>query len=150
MILLAIDPGVDTGWALFNHSALLTRCGLGGPPYSFEDVNHVIIEKPQVYRRALSKGDPNDLITLAIQVGRYVERFDKPYLGTTVELVVPAEWKGQVPKAVHHARILDELTLVEKTGIANALASVATGKRHNTYDAIGLGLWALKSKGLRS
>jgi hypothetical protein len=142
VILLAIDPGKDTGWATFIGGALVS-CGLGFPNHN---IDRAVIEKPQVYRRALSKGDPNDLITLAVQVGRYAERLE--HGGARVDLVTPAEWKGQVPKDVHHQRIRKELTGRESDAVD--LAGAPSRKLHNVLDAVGLGLWLLKKEGLRS
>jgi len=138
MILVAIDPGVSTGWARFVDK-WLSSCGLGDPPIDHENMampTDVIIEVPQVYRGHLQKGDPNDLITLAVQVGRYAQRSKG-----LVRLVKPAEWKGQVLKEIHGARVLEVLDDAER-GIV-ALGARPKSKAHNVLDAVGLGLWAL-------
>lgn len=137
---LAIDPGIDTGWALFMPSKALVRCGLGAPPTT--PVLSVVIEKPQVYRARESKGDPNNLITLAIQVGRYVERFE--VLGAKVTLHLPNEWKGQLPKGVMSGRTLKGLSLAEQAVVNHCLQPIAPSKRHNVMDAVALGVWAFK------
>ena len=98
---LAIDPGIDTGTATFAKDGSLLACSVGSPPRCS---GLVVIEKPQVYPSRFSKGNPNDLITLAIQVGRYVERFEAQ--GAKVSLTLPHEWKGTIPKDIHHRRIL--------------------------------------------
>lgn len=99
-----------------------------------------ILERPQVYRQAQQKGDPNDLITLAIQLGRYVERLEAA--GTKTALVLPSAWKGQVPKDVHHRRIVAKLSPAEASRVASRLERVAESKRHNVLDAVGLAKWA--------
>lgn len=52
------------------------------------------------------------------------------------EGVQPSVWKGQVPKKVHGARIIEAL---KKEEIEKAMSI----KNHNTIDAVGIGLWAL-------
>lgn len=147
-LLLAIDPGKDTGWSLFSPKGALLDAGLGDP-ISRRGV-HVIIERPQVYRGRASKGDPNDLITLAIQVGRYTERFEAH--GCTVEHVLPHEWKGSVDPDVLCRRIVEALLPREREALFQVLAPLArkpveedltAGRRHNVIDAVGLGKWSL-------
>lgn len=143
MFNLAIDPGVDTGWALFEErDGALVRCGVGDPPWTAHLLG-AVIEKPQVYRAAKSKGDPNDLITLAIRVGRYVEKL--AMRGIACNLVTPVEWKGQVPKEIHHRRVLGVLSLNETEIVQSAYKGMPVSIRHNMLDAIGLGQWAHKA-----
>lgn len=133
---LAIDPGIDTGWAVFTSSGELTGCGVGVPPMDTV-FTQVVIECPQVYSARHSKGDPNDLITLAVQVGRYVERYRSK--GYDVRLTRPHDWKGNVPKDVQHRRMMKTLTPSETFCLEAAENFVAKGKRHNMYDAVGIG-----------
>lgn len=137
MKVLAVDPGVDTGWCLVESGAVVD-CGLG--PSGWPRAPMAILERPQVYRQAQQKGDPNDLITLAIQIGRYVERLETA--GTKTALVLPNTWKGQVPKDVHHRRIVAKLSPDEAARVASRLEHVAESKRHNVLDAVGLAKWA--------
>lgn len=146
MTIVAIDPGIDTGWATFERRAgdafVLVDCGLGDPREVYEGYHNlvnIVIEKPQVYRAAQSKGDPNDLITLAIRVGEYKEFFQ--HRADRVDLVTPAVWKGQVPKPVHHRRIDSKLTTEERMVVG--MAKVSEAKKHNVWDAVGLGLFYL-------
>ena len=136
---LAIDPGIDTGWASFAKNGSLLACSVGSPPSCS---GMVVIEKPQIYPSRLSKGNPNDLITLALQVGRYIERLEAQ--GATVTLALPHEWKGTIPKDIHHKRIVGYLTDAERQVIKTYGAGVAAGKVHNMLDAVGLGKWAFK------
>lgn len=147
MNFLAVDPGIQTGWALFAPDGTFLACGEGqawpGP------VARAIIERPQVYSARQSKGDPNDLITLAIRVGRYVERLER--LGAVVDLVLPARWKGQTPKNVHNARVLEALHPSDLTRAETCVSDLrhVTKKsgytRDDVIDAIGLGRWAFRS-----
>lgn len=146
---MAIDPGLDTGWAVFDDAGALVRCGLGDPPPSCGV--SVIIERPQVYSRRASPGDPNNLITLAIQVGRYTERVSTQ--GSKYEHVLPHDWKGSLDSDICCRRVANSLTAAEKNTLFAVLSPLArkpmtddfltSGKRHNVIDAVGLGLWAL-------
>jgi hypothetical protein len=95
-------------------------------------VEHFISEVPQVYRAGASKGDPDDLIQLAGVVGVFSALFS----ATTYTGVKPREWKGQVPKDVHHARLVKTLTPEE---LAMVEASAPPSLRHNVLDAVGIG-----------
>lgn len=103
-------------------------------------VRTVIIEKPQVYRANLSKGDPNDLITLAIRVGRYAEHFE--HSGARVALALPKNWKGQQPKSVTEARARRDLSPSSLRVALESLRYVAASSHNDVWDAIGLGLAA--------
>ena len=147
---LAIDPGKHTGWAVIGDAGELVACGLGDPPLDFGGAR-VWIERPQVYRGRASKGDPNDLITLAIQVGRYEERFAAR--GCQVDTVLPHTWKGSIDPDVCCRRIFASLTECEKALLERAIAPLARspvhadltgGRRHNVLDAVGIGKWSLR------
>jgi hypothetical protein len=94
--------------------------------------DYFISEVPQVYRAGASKGDPDDLIQLAGVVGVFSALFS----ATTYTGVKPREWKGQVPKDVHHARLVKTLTPEE---MAMVEASAPPSLRHNVLDAVGIG-----------
>lgn len=139
-MLLAIDPGLDTGWAVFDDDKKLIACGLGQPnALDGAFTRDAVIERPQVYSQRLMKGDPNDLITLAIQVGQYKERLEAR--GAYVTLVKPHAWKGTMPKDVCNRRVLGRLAAPEMD-VLEAIAA-PTSKKHNVIDAIGIGLWKL-------
>lgn len=152
MSVLAIDPGRDTGWAFLDDAGELVMCGLGEPPHS--NGHHVVIERPQVYRSRASKGDPNDLITLAIQVGRYTER--AVFAGSTFEHVLPRDWKATVDADVLCHRVVASLTEHERAFLFGVLEPLArkpmilehltAGRRHNVIDAVGLAKWSVGSR----
>lgn len=134
----AIDPGNKTGWAIFgltNFGYRLMTCAVS----LFDHLPRIgymnspattVIEIPQVYSVDRSKGDPNDLVGLAVKCGRLQERHSG--LGP-VELVLPRAWKGQLPKEVCWNRALEVLYPEELSRIE--------GRDHNMRDAISLGLW---------
>lgn len=134
---LAIDPGISTGWAVFNADKQLQICGVGQPPTV--GIKRVLIERPQIYRASQSKGDPNDLITLALGAGRYAERFESR--GAVVDFVLPTTWKGQVPKAIHHVRIYGALAAAEQEIVSRGGSGVSVKAREDMMDAVGLGVW---------
>jgi hypothetical protein len=157
---LAIDPGLSltggTGYALFAGGALpvLTACGLVVPKAKrIEDrveeigielarrigtvaADEVVIEKMKVYGLAKQKGDQGDLIDLAHLGGALL------CFGTRATLVEPSTWKGQVPKDVSERLVNDNLTMNERALLKRC--GVPKSKRHNVYDAVGIGLWKLR------
>jgi len=57
--------------------------------------------------------------------------------------VKPREWKGQVPKDVHHARLVKTLTPDEMAMVERA---APPSLRHNVLDAIGIGKYWFQSR----
>lgn len=167
--LLAVDPGKNAlGWAYYSSGGLLMATGVvrsehaatvGGASVtdvaryvlnelelllsSFEPAAGLVLERMQVYRGPQQKGDPNDLIELTYISGGVhrlpVVRRDAEHL-----LVVPHDWKGQAPKDVMQTRIRESLTDLERQLFAVSVQSVPPSLQHNAWDAVGLGLWALK------
>jgi hypothetical protein len=132
MILIAIDPGAHTGLAFFRHTVLIGAYAIkDGEPLELRPDDQLIIECPE-YQKG-RRVSPNDLITLALRVGRIQGRAQT--LGAKCELVRPSEWKGNVPKRIHHERILARLTGVERV--------LTEGVSGDALDAIGIGLWKL-------
>lgn len=154
MALIAIDPGKATGFAAFDasdpdqpwvgidrlkYAGVCTLEGCLGLIESYVPLRQsrpsgiCIIEQPQIYPGQQQKGDQNDLIKLAVMVGRYAEfaashRFQ-------VTLVKPREWKGQLPKNVCWQRVRETLTPHELT----RMEKLPKSKAHNMHDAIGMG-----------
>ena len=140
---LGIDPGLSTGWAVLDATGGLVSCGRG-EAFPCLSNRQAVIEKPQVYQRQKKRVDPNNLITLAIRVGRYQERLEAA--GVRVELVLPTTWKGQIDKERHHLRVHaalneHERTLVEKFGKAGDDSRV-----DDVWDAVALAKWAFAFK----
>ncbi len=137
---LAIDPGVKTGWALVDAAGVLHSCGTNDDAVPSLAIRAAMIERPQVYQASKSKGDPNDLITLAIRVGRYQERLIAA--GIPCGLVLPVTWKGQVPKDVQHPRVEAKLSQAEREIVyAVAKKPLAPGYDDNVWDAVALAKW---------
>lgn len=156
--ILAVDPSLTcTGWAEFQGCELV-RCGIiptrsGAPLFQriqapaailgSRDVPPylLVIEWPQIYTRTKSKGDPNDLLPVAAVAGAIISSVG----ALTVRMPKPSDWKGQVPKDVHNARVLKRLTPGERARFD--AARLPKSLANNAIDAVGLGLWALGRMG---
>lgn len=137
---LAVDPGINgLGLAYFDTNLLVSARYVPNdkktllPERIFAldlpDAWHCrVIELPKVYTASLQKGDPNDLIKLALVVGRLTT-------ANTVYLL-PQDWKGQAPKEAVHERVFLRLSETEKGAIEPCPKSLL----HNVFDAIGIGL----------
>ena len=144
-MILAIDPGQDTGWALFNSSERLEGCGLGEPKTGDHlCIERILVECPRL--RPRGEKNPNAILTLARNAGQWGGRLER--LGP-VEFILPNEWKGSAPKDVSHARIWAKLDDAEKGIVDDAFRAhpgrngMAPSRRHNVLDALGIGLWGV-------
>lgn len=133
-MLLAIDPGTDTGWALFDGPQLFA-CGLGTPPTAGPTLN---IERVLIELSSIRPSDPRpqDILTLAVKSGEW----HGLYRAHAPTYLSPQDWKGSTPKPTSHARIWGKLTSSEQGIVDLALRGVAPKKRHNAMDAVGIGL----------
>ncbi len=107
-----------------------------------ENLGAVVMERPRSY-----PGSPvreNDLLDLTAAGMAVASRLARP--GERVQLVDPQAWKGQVPKPITRARIIAKLSPGELSRLEQCLTAPG-GERHNLYDAIGIGLHALKRAG---
>ncbi len=144
--LVSIDPGVKfLGWAEFADKRLI-NCGLikAGNLNEilwrarnwFEDYADdfkCVIEKPQVYTQRYLKGDPNDLITIALVAGYCASFFSE------ATFVLPRDWKGNVKKEVMCKRIVDRWMNERERELLDG-QRIPKGQLNNTVDAIGVGL----------
>ena len=160
MRVLSIDPGLSpkggTGYALFQDGALM-HAGLATPSAvrledrivaiaheirsdcaHYGELDEVVIEKMKVYSFAKQKGSQGDIIDLAHLGGALL------HLARSAVLVEPAGWKGQVPKDVVQGLVEHRLTENENAALLYSLGPVARSRRHNVYDAVGIGLWRLR------
>ena len=150
-LLLSIDPGLrGCGVALFRDRLLEQAVYVDGQAISQRSetwlgmvdgvrefigervVQHLVVELPQVYTHVKSKGDPNDLVQLAAVVGGLCVAFKE----ATQTIYLPAEWKGQAPKEIIHARAASRLSADEQSRISCRRKSLL----HNVLDATALGL----------
>lgn len=139
LILLSVDPGVNSSGLAFWRGDKLAQVEFMAPTGGHFDgptIDNLIIELPQVYQGRAQKGDPNDLVNLAFEVGRIVATLDIPF-----ETVKPRQWKGTVKKEIMLKRILSKLTNEELLLIKGL--GLSKSQEHNCIDAIGIGLWKL-------
>lgn len=148
-LLVAIDPGKNTGWAFFQNGALV-QCKVSGWVEMFEHSDdfmrrfiqpsqlEVLGELPCVYSGPRPE-DPNDLIVLAEQLGELLALYRAR--GCSVQTIHPRTWKGTVPKEHHQPRILSKLSPAELELVPRM--PIARRYEHNAVDAVGLGLWKL-------
>ncbi len=154
-VIVAIDPGDDTGWSRYDNRRL-TSCGLVHPEQYPElpfivglllEPFDLVIELPKDYS-GNRQVDPNKLISLGRKVGIITGVFQAYYYLQDIQikpaLFWPHEWKGQIPKNIHHDREIPKLDPEEKTVLQKTLALVPAGKRHDVKDAVCLGLWRAK------
>lgn len=162
MTLLAIDPGARSyGLALFG-PCLPVGAGAGvdhwllragyvngdSAPDALQaalrwldglKVTLAVGEIPRSYDVQNQKGDQNDLIGVALALGRLLGA-----AAYSEHLVTPAEWKGQVPKKVMHQRIRNTLERDERTALDRGLSAVSPSLQHNVLDAVGIGMFHLR------
>jgi len=144
----ALDPGkLGCGLALLDDAdSLLFASYVRGRAWAvaaFQECNvtlapeksRFVIERPQVYTRDKSRGDPADLIEVALAAGAWAREAAR--LGFAVELVAPAAWKGQLPKSVCHERARAALSSAELERVP-AIARTRGGT--DMWDAITLAL----------
>ena len=135
-MLLAIDSGASTGWALFDPTTRqLTACGLKNVPTSWQvPITRIVVERPHAGKtRARAK----DILTLAIRAGE-VGGLLRYLSGVEPEYIEPGRWKGQLNKDISNrivkAKLLpQEMILLEQVKPKSA--------QHNVLDAIGIGLF---------
>ena len=143
---LAIDPGISSGWCVVNGSTgKILGCGGGAksPPPMRGDWRRALIEMPFIYPHR-SNVDPNSLMVLARQVGNYQALLEG--LGVKVELVFPADWKGQLLKEVMHPRILGAISTDEEKKIfLQASKGLSKKGLGDMLDAVGLAQWAFRT-----
>jgi Holliday junction resolvasome RuvABC endonuclease subunit len=156
-ILVSIDPGSSAaGIAIFEDAvlvqAVLVKCTkkrleerlawLAVKAAAVAKVNKfaddVVFEMPKVYPR--SPVDPNTLIVLALAGGVIAQPFLHP--DAAVHLPNPQTWKEQTPKDKQNDRTVKELGKSELAALDGCLDN-------NVLDAVGLGIWWLKTRGKR-
>lgn len=126
-----------------------TLCELGTDTAA-QGAEFLIIEKPRVYPGP-QKADPNDLLEVAWNAGRYAADFRHGKIVT----VFPQEWKRQLSKPLCHYRLWKYLSTRERALFpADTEDRIERGCRggpysaevHNWLDAVGIGLWHIGRK----
>ena len=143
--------GPNSSWELqaaklaeFKHPSEIADEAIGFVDGLFQ----AAVEVPQIYSAGFSKGDPNDLIDITLVAGAVLGA------GNCASIWFrPREWKGQVDGDVMITRIRSKLTQKELDRVR--LPTKRDGKSvretvaHNVWDAVGVGLYALKKLKLK-
>ncbi len=111
-------------------------------PTGLVSIQSLVVEYPQTYGGRASRGDANDLVAVALVAGAIVGC----YSHLPIKLILPAEWKGQIPKKTKHGTNPIELRCKKKLS-ALEVSKIALPSRaalaHNVWDAVGIGLYYL-------
>jgi hypothetical protein len=134
---LAVDPGAETGFALF-YDGLLCQAWSGAPNTGPKALMHrLVVEWPRE-RTGGRHVSTAALLVLAGHAGEVIGSVPHKVL----ERVFPDVWKGTIPKPRKGAPYIIEQR-VHRILDAEELALVPAGAKHDIWDAIGLGLFAL-------
>jgi hypothetical protein len=98
----------------------------------------VLIEYPEQYSN--SPAPRIHVQALAFTAGGLVNLFSEVGC-TNVGIILPKEWKGQVPKDIFLKRIMSRLSVKEKEILT--CRNFAKSKEHNVIDGIGIGLYSV-------
>lgn len=96
---------------------------------AFGPVDQFVFEFPVVYRDTRA---PNDLLPMCFSDGLIAAAIAPK----SIRAVQPADWKGTIDPDIVINRVKAALTPAED--------AVLKSRDHNTYDAIGIGLWLFK------
>ena len=149
-MIISLDPGVKKAGVAVFHDKKLTEAWLAHGKNWQDTAQNVkshfiacysaelVMEKPQVYVQSKLKGDPDDLIGLALMAGCVAGMLSAGV--KSVYLYFPRQWKGQVPKNIMTARTKEKLSDEERSRVDLP----AKYLQHNVWDAVGIGLYHLK------
>jgi hypothetical protein len=148
-MLLAIDPGADSGWAVYDSCRRLEACGLGDSfaPFVGSSLlpSKVLIECAEL--RGRKDPNPNSILLMARNAGEHAGLWKSK--GVEVVYLEPNSWKGSTPKLIDHARTWGKLDENERGVVDRCFSTapgrngMAPGKRHNVLDAVGIGLFGV-------
>lgn len=176
-VVLGIDPDTrHIGWSIatkhevlavgviassaedsdLSHVQMITNLGLAVPVIlnKHPEVTHVCIETPMVRHGA--KAPPKDIIKLTVVAGALAGAVEVASGGRVAKLMpFPSEWKGQVPKPIHQARIFAHYGILatqlpthcypagcKAIARVQGAAAIKRGDWKHVADAIGLARWA--------
>ena len=147
-ILLAIDPGAKSGFAVLGEDG--SCIDSGSEPWvnlrprlaAYHGISAVVVEMP--YYRCDSgegslrtPGDPNQLIRLAWSACDHARQIAGS--DATIYPVLPHDWKGRIEKLMHQRRF-------EKDHLPPGWATRWAGAGLDERDAIALLHWAATTK----
>lgn len=138
--LCAVDPAARRfAWATFSPEGVLTGTAYGSTPGDIRlpEEGEVlwVLERPQKYSSFSTAH--KDLDRLERTLGRLRDLASSR--GERVVEYTPHAWKGNVPKHIHHKRMLRNIDPEERRILPGA-PSPGGGYPDDLYDAVALGL----------
>lgn len=142
--LLTLDPGKNyIAFAKFDNGVLIhaqtvkskkewpnSAVEVADKLRQYGPVDDFVFEFPVVYPKETRS--PNDLLPLCYANGLATAALAPK----TIQAVDPARWKGTIDPDIVIERVKNALTPNE--------VAACKSKDHNTWDAVGIGLWRLK------
>ena len=128
---VAVDNGEDVQQWRAMGEALAEACP--------DDVQHIAVEEMRP-RRNMPEAVPRIMHLVGV-TGAFVGAFA---LNVTTELVDPHVWTAGLNKTLNKARIAQRLSPEETKVMDAALAKCVARNRKELWDAVGIGLFALK------
>lgn len=143
LVMPTIPPSADIGRRAMHTAMTIETDGperyiprLRGAPIKLR----IGCEVMQVRSQERSKDDPNTLVQIQIMASTVAGYLSAKYShGIPVRYCTPSEWKGSVPKSIHHARFESGLTDAQRVKIRRDLLHIRPPSlRHNAIDALAL------------
>lgn len=140
MNVIAIDPAARSyAYAVFDHNRLV-ECGYGKAPkellarLSVKTVYLWVLEKPRNYKSFSAAHKDLDMLRETLKgLSKHAKR-----RGEKQVLLYPSEWKGHVPKRIHHRRAWKVLDQYERETLGSSPEE--EDYPHDVHDAVALGL----------
>lgn len=161
MKIVCLDPGLrECGWAVFD-KGILEECGLAVNPERKDRTakawlamasevarssfpwmarpDLLVYEMMQVREKGAGRKNTSDLLPLVGVLGATAALLRAK---ETVEYL-PKNWKGDIPKPIHQARVLESGVLDAQEGgvLQAAFNKTAKNLQHNIVDAVSIGLF---------
>jgi len=117
--------------------------------------DHVVIERQHVRPR---DPNPNSLMPVQAVFGAALaaarrcgvhfsrDRGEIHYKRATVDMPIPSEWKGTIPKKKHQPRILQACATYGLAVQEHSYLNVPPSLREHCVDALGMCLWLLRGR----
>lgn len=141
--LVAVDPGKHmTAIAEFRVGKLTRASYLPTDDlqnYAHKSATLVVVETPVL--RTCSPVRKSDQMDLMFAAGQAAAHYKGPH--TEVVEVQPNSWKGTLPETITTSRIIALLDSNERRVLEISVSGIPGSKRHNVYDAVGIGLFGL-------
>lgn len=135
---LFVDPAA-TGfsWAIFD-TRQLAACGTSPEPHYLGEFDLIVLETPRNYSDFSVAHADLDRLRAVVRKVIDLNPHKRNYT------IYPSDWKGNVPKQIHHQRVLAALTQGE---YYLQLDPSSKYYNHNTADAVALGMYVVGRTG---